>query len=47
MQSLFLDVFTKLQSTAEMLIITSSLAIAERPRDARFTSIRKIAKCNF
>jgi len=26
---------------------TSSSAIAERPRDARVTSIRKIAKCNF
>ena len=26
---------------------TSSLAIAERPRDARVTSIRKIEKCNF
>ena len=27
--------------------ITSSSAIAERPRDARVTSIRKIAKWNF
>jgi len=26
---------------------TSSSAIAERPRDARVTSIRKIAKWNF
>jgi len=29
------------------LTITSSSAIAERPRDARVTSIRKIAKWNF
>jgi len=27
--------------------LTSSSAIAERPRDARVTSIRKIAKWNF
>jgi len=29
------------------LKVTSSSAIAERPRDARVTSIRKIAKLNF
>jgi len=28
-------------------INTSSLAIADRPRDARVTSIRQIAKWNF
>jgi len=27
--------------------VTSSLAIAERPRDARVTSMHKIAKWNF
>jgi len=28
-------------------VVTSSSAIAERPRDAQVTSIRKIAKWNF
>jgi len=30
-----------------LIVLTSSSAIAERPRDARVTSIRKIAKWNF
>ena len=34
-------------SVTLILVITSSSAIAERPRDARVTSIRKIAKWNF